>query len=176
MDKQNNRSEKYPYLDKGKKSLVLGGVIVLLVAITPYLFYTYESFPEKSKIWETSLFTIKTDNFTSLYVFAWYMINKIIPLYLLLLWFFTCKHWWHWIILVPIAMYVFQTWAIIHQSGNWDEVELIYLIPLMMVIVPIVYVIRAKIFANIHGDDLKTFEEELGQRRTLWQQIKDLFH
>jgi hypothetical protein len=45
----------------------------------------------------------------------------------------------------------------------------------MMVVIPAVYVIRAKLFANIHKDDLKSFEEELSQKRSTWQQIKDLF-
>ena len=103
MDKQNNKlTENIDHQTKGKKSLVLGGIIVLLIAITPFLFYSYESFP-KTKIWETSYFSWET-GFPDWYGFAWYSIGKIIPLYLLLLWFFTCKHWWHWIILVPIAM------------------------------------------------------------------------
>jgi len=44
-----------------------------------------------------------------------------------------------------------------------------------MVIIPSVYVIRAKLFDKVRGDDLKSFEEELGQKHTIWQQIKELF-
>ncbi len=174
MDKQNNKSTtKWKYHKTGKKSLIIGGVIVLLIAITPLLFYSYESFP-KTKVWETSFFTLET-GFPTWHAYSWYLIGKSIPLYLLLLWFFTCKHWWHWIILVPIAMYSFQLWGIINQSGNYDELELYFVLPLMMIIVPIVYVIRAKLFDKVRGDDLTSFEEELGQKRTIWQQIKDLF-
>ena len=72
-------------------------------------------------------------------------------------------------------MYSFQLWGIINESGGYDEVELIYLLPLMMIIVPAVYLIRAKLFAKIRGNDLSTFEEELGAKRTFWGQIKDLF-
>ena len=44
-----------------------------------------------------------------------------------------------------------------------DELELYYVLPLMMVLIPAVYVIRAKLFDKVRGDDLKTFEEELAQ-------------
>ncbi|MFT4697516.1 MAG: hypothetical protein ACI9SJ_000644 [Flavobacteriaceae bacterium] len=174
MDKQNNKLTKTKnHYKTDKKSLVIGGVIVLLIAISPYLFYLYESFPEL-KIWETFLFTLET-SFPSWYSFAWYFSGKAIPLYLLLLWFFTCKHWWHWIILVPIAMYSFQLWGVLNESNDLDSLSFYYVVPLMMVIIPSVYVIRAKLFDKVRGDDLKAFEEELGQKRTLWQQIKDLF-
>ena len=72
-------------------------------------------------------------------------------------------------------MYAFQLWGIINQSKNLDELEIYYILPLMMVLVPFVYLIRAKLFAKVRGNDLKSFEEELGQNRSVWQQIKDLF-
>ena len=60
-------------------------------------------------------------------------------------------------------------------GDDFDEVELFYILPLMMILIPFVYVIRAKLFAKIRYDDLITFEEELSQKRSTWQQIKDLF-
>ena len=72
-------------------------------------------------------------------------------------------------------MYVFQIWGVINESNSLDEVEIAYLIPLLMILVPFVYLIRAKLFAKIRGADLKSFEEELGQKRSFWQQLKDLF-
>jgi len=174
MDKTNNKSKEESNLqDKDKRNLFLGGVIVLFIAITPLLFYSYKNFPNE-EIWKTSYFEFSTA-YGSWFNYAWYLTSKLIPIYLLLIWFFTCKHWWHWIILVPLAMYSFQLWGIINESNSIDEVELIYLFPLMMIIIPGVYVIRAKLFAKIHADDFQSFEEELGQKRTTWQQIKDLF-
>jgi len=174
MDKTNNKSKDLTYQDKGRSNLIHGGIVVLLIASTPILFYLYKEFPTDSPIWETSFFSLET-SYTSVYHLAWYITGKAIPLLLLFIWFFTCKHWWHWIILVPIAMYSFQLWGIINESNKMDEVELIYILPLMMILVPAVYVIRAKLFAKIHDNDLKSFEEELGQKRTIWQQLKDLF-
>lgn len=161
-------------LDKDKKSLIQGGLIVLVIAITPFIYYAYESFPVDSQTWETSYFTFST-NYPSLNTYAWFLTGKIIPIILLLIWFFTCKHWWHWIILVPLSMYIFQMWGIINQSRNIDEVELTYIIPLMMLVIPFVYLIRAKLFNKMREDDLQSYEEELFKKRSFWQQLKDLF-
>lgn len=174
MNKPNNKSRKtLNYQDKDKKSLFVGGIIVLIIAITPFLYYSYKSFPS-NQVWETSFFTIET-SFPAWINFAYFFLAKLVPLILLLIWFFTCKRWWHWIILVPISMYIFQMWAVLNESNALDEVEIIYMIPLLMVLVPFVYLVRAKLFAKIRGLDLKSFEEELGQKRSFWQQLKDLF-
>ena len=45
----------------------------------------------------------------------------------------------------------------------------------MMVLVPLMYLIRAKLFNQIIGNDLVAFEKELGANKTLLQQLKDLF-
>ena len=174
MKQPHNKSTKHSDRYKtDKKSYVSGGIVVFLIAITPLLFYLYESFP-KQDVWETSLFKITT-SFPDWYSFAWYFTGKFIPLFLLLLWFFTCKHWWHWIILVPIAMYSFQLWGVINESNNLDSLELYYIFPLMLIIVPAVYLIRAKLFNKMRDQDLRSFEAELGVEKTVWQQIKDLF-
>ena len=174
MTTQNNKSTtNWQYHRTGRKSLLIGGILVIFIALSPILFYSYKSFPD-SQVWETYFFTLET-GFPSWYAYAWYLSGKVIPLFLLLLWFFTCKHWWHWIILVPIAMYSFQLWGLINESGGYDEMEIIYILPLMAIIIPSVYLIRAKLFNSMRGDDLKSFEEELGQNKSLWGQIKDLF-
>ena len=178
MDKSTNKSTT-PETDHqrtDKKSLFVGGLIVILIVISPLIFYSYKGFPDNSQSWETFLFKIDT-SFYSMYDYAWYFVGKLVPLYLLLLWFFTCKHWWYWILLVPIAMYAFQLWGIINDSSrNIDELELYFLLPLMAVLTPAVYLIRAKLFQSLTNNDLASFEKELQLEKSTWQQIKDLFN
>ena len=176
MNKPHNKSiqERSSFRQPDKKSLIQGGIIVFIIACTPFIYYAYESFPLDSQVWETSFFKFETI-YPSVYQYAWFLTGKIIPVILLLIWFFTCRHWWHWIILVPLAMYTFQLFNILKQSFNVDEVEIVYVLPIMMVVVPFVYLIRAKLFSQMRKDDLKGFEEELLQNRSFWQQIKDLF-
>jgi hypothetical protein len=174
MIKQNNKlSTKITDQQQTDKNIFAGSVVVFFIAITPFLFYSYKSFPEEV-VWETYFFTLNTQ-FYSWFDYAWYLANKIIPLYLLLIWFFTCKHWWHWILLVPIGMYSFQILGLIQENDNVDVLELYYVFPLMMIVIPSVYLIRAKLFNRIRGNDLDAFEEELSAKRTLVQQLKDLF-
>jgi len=175
MGKQNSKLTETETVQHktDKKSLFVGGIIVILISASPLIFYSYKSFPDV-KVWETSFFSIETA-FYSWFDYVWYFVSKFVPLYLLLFWFFTCKHWWHWIILVPISMYSFQLWGVINESQNLDELELIYILPLMMILVPAVYLIRAKIFNSVRGTDLRSFEEDLLVKKTFWQQIKDLF-
>lgn len=176
MNKPHNKStsERLKFRQPDKKSLIQGGIVVFIIACTPFIYYAYESFPADTSVWETSFFTFTT-KYPNLNQYAWFLTGKIIPVILLLIWFFTCKHWWHWIILVPLSMYIFQLFNILKQNINADEVEIIYVIPIMMVLVPFVYLIRAKLFSQMRSDDLKSFEEELLQRRSFWDQIKDLF-
>jgi len=72
-------------------------------------------------------------------------------------------------------MYIFQLWGIINQSNNVDEVEIYYMLPVMMIVIPAVYLIRAKLFNKIRGDDLKSFEEDLLEKKSPWDQLKELF-
>lgn len=73
-------------------------------------------------------------------------------------------------------MFAFQLFNVINDDvGLVDEVEIWWLFPIMLVIIPLVYLVKAKLANTLAGDDLQSFEEELGKKKNLWQQLKDLF-
>ena len=73
-------------------------------------------------------------------------------------------------------MFAFQLFNVINDDASYvDEVEIWWLLPIMLIVIPLVYLIRAKLFAKVRGNDLDSFERELGAKRTIWQQLKDLF-
>ena len=73
-------------------------------------------------------------------------------------------------------MFTFQLFNVINDDASFvDEVEIWWLLPIMLIVIPLVYLIRAKLFAKVRGNDLDSFEKELGAKRTVWQQLKDLF-
>ncbi|MGB5497803.1 MAG: hypothetical protein WBM77_02610, partial [Maribacter sp.] len=86
-----------------------------------------------------------------------------VPLYLLIFWFMTAKNWWYHIIIIPIAMYAFQLFEVIFDSdNNIDTENSWWLIPICMVVVPIVYFIRIKLYDKyVHGIDLEAMDAEL---------------
>ncbi len=160
---------------KTSKSLVTGSIIALIIAATPYLFYIYESFPE-TKTWETFLFTFNSNYYEKVNVSLWTMMTKFIPLLLLIIWFFTCKHWWYHVILIPMGMFLFQLITVINDDIQYtDETEFWYVLPIMLIIVPFVYLMRVKLFKTINSEDLDDLEEEILKNKGFFGQIKDLF-
>ncbi|MCG2418857.1 hypothetical protein K8089_07465 [Aequorivita sp. F47161] len=168
---------KHPNKSKRATSsyLVTGSLIALIIAATPYIFYSYTSFPQ-TKTWETILFTYEANWYQKIQVSVWTMMGKFVPILLLGIWFITCKHWWYHVILIPIGMFAFQLFSVINDDvGITDEVEIWWLFPIMLIIIPFVYLIKAKLSNALTEKDMKTFEEELGQKKSFWDQIKDLF-
>jgi len=109
----------------------------------------------------------------------WVFTGKLVPLYLLILWFFTCKHWWYHTLLVPIAMYIFQIIVTLNTETKYmDEFQLIYLLPVMAIVIPSIYLIRARIFNKVNNAD-KTFEELEEEfkisPKNFWQKVNEYF-
>ena len=146
------------------KFLVTGSIFALIIGFSPFIFYLYEIFPDGS-VWENSLFRYESNYYESVNVAVWTYLGKLTPLILLFIWFFTCKHWWYHVILIPIGMYLFQLLTAIYDDVYWNEVsmdtnQLVYLAPFFIIVLSIVYLIRIRIFDRIYGIDLSEIEQE----------------
>jgi len=120
----------------------------------------YGGFPD-GKIWETSLFTFESKYYESVSTFIWVFQGKFVPIYLLTLWFLTCRHWWHYVILVPLGMYVFQMISLFNDEMKFkDEIEIYYMIPIMLMVAIVLLFIRRKISPYI---ELMSFNEKLNE-------------
>ncbi|WP_425075384.1 hypothetical protein [Psychroserpens sp. S379A] len=140
------------------RSILLGSIIATFIAATPFFFYLYEYVPE-SETWNTWLFDYKSSFYGDARIGIWSILMKLIPLCLLFTWFFTCRHWWYHALLVPIAMYSYQIFGAINEDMVFfDEFQLLYLVPLMAIIIPSIYLIRAKMFNKLNEVD-KTMQE-----------------
>jgi len=151
-------------IEHSSRFLLLGSIIAFLIAFSPYLFYLYEIFPD-GPVWENSFFTYESKYYQSVLTAAWVYLGKITPLFLLLIWFFTCKHWWYHAILIPIAMYAFQLVVAFYEDVYMESARfmdtdgLIYLAPFFMIILVIVYLVRIQIFDRVYGIDLSELNE-----------------
>jgi hypothetical protein len=109
----------------------------------------------------------------------WVLTGKLIPLFLLFVWFFTCRHWWYHTLLVPIAMYAYQIVDVFNVSVKFiDELQLIYMIPIMAIVIPSIYLIRAQIFnkVNIANKSMQELEDEFKiSPKTFWDKLKNYF-
>ncbi len=164
-------------LTKDKKNnLILGSIVATLIAITPYLFYLYESVPDE-KVWSTFLFTYDSTSWGSANLAFWIIVGKLVPIFLLFIWFFTCRHWWYHVLLIPIAMYGYQLFAIINEDLQYiDEYQIMVLIPIMAIIIPSIYLIRAKMFNRLTSQSMQDLEDEyrLGPK-SIWDKVKEFF-
>ena len=156
----------------GSLSLLTGSLIAAFIAASPYFFYLYEGFPDV-KVWETSFFGFNlrydSDHYNSIYVVAWTLTVKIIPLIFMLIWFFTCKHWWYHAILVPICMFFFQIVSVLNDDLTFtDSVDIYFMAPIILIALIFLYTIRMKIFDRIHNIDLSELE-----RVSIKGEIKD---
>ncbi|MEE9363765.1 MAG: hypothetical protein V3U92_14285 [Cellulophaga sp.] len=147
-----------------RKKLILEGLLSLFIAITPILFYLYKYVTlDENGSTEILGITFTANGYEDAFYAFYYYSSKLIPLSLLIIWFTTCKHWWYHVILIPIGMYAYQFYVVINDdTSKIDENELKYLLVVCMIIVPIVYFIRLKLFdKHVHGIDLDAMDAEI---------------
>jgi len=147
-----------------RNKIYLESLVILFVAITPFLYKFYEYLPVDedgsiSLFW----FQIGNNGFQDASVYLWFLISKIIPLLLLVIWFLSSKDWWYHIIIIPIAMYTFQLFEVVFDADNYIDTENIFwLLPICMVVIPLVYFFRLKLYDKyVNGIDLEAMEAEL---------------
>ncbi len=177
-NKQQKLKETRNFQRIDKKNLLLGSVIATIIAISPYLYYLHESVPD-TQIWDTFLFTYNSGYFESANNAMYFVFSKAVPLLLIFIWFFTCKHWWYHTLLVPITMYLYQIFSIFNDDNQYiDEFQLIYMIPIMAIVIPSIYLLRAKMFNKINeaNKSMEEFEEEFKMSpKNFWDKIKQYF-
>jgi hypothetical protein len=180
MDNKQQKLKKnlVKFLHKDRGVLIIGSFIATFIALTPYFYYLYESVPA-TQVWDTFLFKYDAGSWESANYAMWILTSKLIPLLLLIIWFFTCRHWWHHTLLVPIAMYIYQIIGFFNVSNNYiDEFQLMHLVPVMAIIVPSIYLIRAQMFnkLNTANKSLEELEQEfMIKPTTFWEKIKQYF-
>ena len=141
-----------------KKELLKGSLVATVIAASPFIFDLYQSVPDV-KVWDTFLFTYHSGYYESANVAAWTLMGKLLPLLLLFIWFFTNRHWWYHTLLVPIAMYIYGIIDTLNEDLIFiEENQILYLLPVMAIVIPSIYLIRAKMFNKIN-DANKTLEE-----------------
>jgi hypothetical protein len=179
--KQKSRKAESKYQEAeatNKRGIVLGSIVATLIACTPFMFNIYESVPDV-RVWDTFLFTYDAKYYESVYVTAWTLTTKLVPLTLFFLWFLTCKHWWYHTILVPIALYIYQIITIVNDDLKFiDNNQILYLLPVMAIIIPSIYLMRARMFNRIieTTKSMEELEEEFMMKpKNFWGKVKQYF-
>lgn len=155
---------------KVKKKILIESLVLILIALTPFFLKAYDYFPGPNSAFAHGPISflgieIGSNGFNSIETNIWFYSNKLIPLILLICWFFTSKDWWYHILIIPIATYAFQLFELIFSEDNVIDTENIWwLLPVCMVVVPIVYFVRIKLYDKyVNGIDLEAMEIELNE-------------
>lgn len=146
-----------------RNKLIFEGLLALIIAFTPIIFYSHKYFSDGQQELDFILFTVTANGFVDAVTAYWYYLIKIVPLILLVIWFVTCKNWWYYAILIPISMYSFQLYSSIWGTAHKvDENEVLYVVAVSMVVIPVVYFVRVKLVdKHVHGIDLDAMDTEL---------------
>ncbi len=142
---------------KGRKSsLLIGSFITILIVAVPYFLYLSRIIPVELESMDTIFGTVKGGYYESLQNYVYWFFSKFVPLFLLIIWFITCKNWWVHAIIIPITVYLFQLISVMNDSVAYvDEVEFIYTVPIAVIIMVILYFIRSKMSIYLEALDLK---------------------
>ena len=139
-----------------KKSLLIGSIISFLIVITPYLVYAHKLIPVDDVNYKFLFFTLKGGHFGVAQMYVYFLLSKLVPLILFIIWFLTTKQWWAFAISIPIIVYLSQLINVINDSNQYvDEVSFIYSVPIAVVVVGALYVIRKNIAVYVAAVDLK---------------------
>ncbi|NNE78105.1 MAG: hypothetical protein HKN31_13660 [Pricia sp.] len=149
---------------KIRTRFVVESIALFLIIVSPFIFKLHEYFPREPDATLNFLgLEIDSNGFIDLNTYVWFLLGKMVPLLLLFIWFLTCRHWWYHIILIPIMMYAFQIFEVFYNNDKFiDTRNLLWLLPVCMVVIPFVYFIRIKLYDKyVHGIDLDAMEAEL---------------
>lgn len=138
-------------------------IIAVLIIITPIIFYSYQCFPSV-KTWETSLFTYTSKYYENVSTFMWVFLQKFVFLYLMIIWYFTCRYWWNKAILVPIGMLLYQTINLLNDEIKFKDeaLDFFIVIPLSLGVCLFLIILRNKISSKIAALDLMdTIDREI---------------
>lgn len=149
---------------KAKKRFFIESIAIFFIIATPFIHKFHDYLPTDPDATFNFLgLTIDRNGFYDLQTYGWFLLNKFIPFYLVLIWFFTNKHWWYHILLIPLCMYAFQIFEVVYSVDKAVDTENIFwLLPICMVVIPFVYFIRVKLYdKHVHGIDLEAMDAEL---------------
>ncbi len=153
-----------------RKKMVLDTIAVFFIAITPFLYKLHDFLPVNDPDAVISFLgiTIGSNGFADVSTYVWFLTVKLVPLFLLLIWFFTSRVWWYHILLIPIAMYAFQIFEAVFSEDRYVDTEnLFWVLPVCMVVIPFVYLIRLKLYDKyVHGIDLEAMQKEINVLET----------
>lgn len=146
-----------------KPRFIIGVIIGIFLSVTPLFFYIYRLIPETTEQITVLGVTIKAGAYGNINYYAYYFFTKLVFFTSFAIWFVTCRHWWRFSLLVPLAMLIFQILGIVNTSIEYiDEFDFWYSLPVVVpVLTLLIFVSRKMKFYVKSLDLLEEIKQEL---------------
>ena len=112
--------------------------------ITTLLWFMHYLIPEK-QVWDLGIVQLNNNGFLNVRIFIWFLLQKLIILIPLVLWFITCQQWWKYAIFSPIILYSYQFWEATQNVYSLDAAGNIKAFPAIFCVVLLLLVISKAI-------------------------------
>ncbi|MFP2994552.1 hypothetical protein ABN763_01520 [Spongiivirga sp. MCCC 1A20706] len=138
-------------------------IVVLILVSIPFVLWFYKLAPIGDRNWGPSFLVSVAKSYPDVYGFLWYAVNKVAPILVLATWFFTSNKWWKNVILIPLAMYIFQLVSILSENVDLvDEYEYWKPLPIAVPIIILIVIISRKLkYFSLTKDLIVELEKEI---------------
>uniref|UniRef100_UPI0040494397 hypothetical protein n=1 Tax=Gelidibacter sp. TaxID=2018083 RepID=UPI0040494397 len=114
-------------------------IIIVLILLTTLLMYAYLFVPD-IKTLELPFFTINSNYYDSVQVFAWTILSKVVLILAFSLWYVTCQYWWLQAILIPLIFSINQLIIVLMDDLTYIDknefwVSLLVIIPYIFILI-----------------------------------------
>ena len=123
----------------------LNFIVVGLLIFTTLLWFIHFLIPDNKQVLDLGIIQVHNNGFLNVRIFVWFLLQKLIILIPLVLWFITCQHWWKYAILSPIILYSFQFWEATQDVSSLDAAGNIKAFPAIFCVVLLLLMISKAI-------------------------------
>ncbi len=157
------KSQKLKDLLTGK---VIASVIIALIPIWLYLDLIIKRLEIKK--FDLGIFSFDGNYFNTFDIFVWVLMQKFVPILLILIWLFTSRQKWLYILFVPLSIYLFQFVSIFQDERYIIDIPILGIIIIQIILFGAIYKIRQKFILN-----RKLLENKLKTGDLLFNTLKE---
>ncbi len=120
--------------------------VLLLVLVTPFLFFFYDITPSDVKIWKTRWFIIDALDFEKVDKLFWHYSVKLLTIFIVSIWLVTCKHRWRYAILIPILVEGYKFGGLVNQTFSlFEDYNFLHSLPFSLSYILVLFFISKKL-------------------------------
>ena len=127
-----------------KSEIRINLLVSSTLLLTTLFWFIHYLIPEE-QVWDLGIIQVHNNGFLNVRIFVWFLLQKLIILIPLVLWFITCQHWWKYAILSPIILYSFQFWEATQDVSSLDAAGNIKAFPAIFCVVLLLLMISKAI-------------------------------